>query len=67
MQKKSTKPYNKTNGFKLSRVAVQKIAAVEGIDLTGQIQKEFEEFDRLGLTPEQRIKAIKAKYDKPAV
>jgi hypothetical protein len=67
MQKKLAKPYNtKPTAFRLTAKAVQKIAAVEGIDLTGDVAKEFAEFDRLGLTSEQRIAAIKAKFGKPS-
>lgn len=65
MRRKTNSSTKKSEGFKLSRAAVNKIAAVEGINLDGEIEREFEEFDRLGLTEEQKLAAIKAKYAKP--
>ncbi len=56
---------NGKEGFKLSCAAVNKIAAVEGISLDGEIELEFDEFDRLGLTEEQKLQAIKSKYTHP--
>ena len=66
MQKKAIKSYNKRAAYRLPTKAVKKIAAIEGIDLAGDVDREFAEFDRQGLTPEQRIAAIKAKFDKRA-
>lgn len=65
--KSNAKPkYNAQAGFRLSRTAIRKINAVEGIDLDGLIQQQLEDFDRRGLTPEQRRQAVRAKYAKTA-
>lgn len=64
MQKKSAKSFNKPGAFKLTRNAVRKINAVEGIDLDGQVSRQLEQFDKQCLTPSQRRKAIRAKFIK---
>jgi hypothetical protein len=51
-------------GFKLGRRAFEKISAVEGIHLSGEMLKDFGEFDRKGLSAEARRKAIARKYGK---
>lgn len=52
-------------GFSLGRQRFAKINAVEGISLSYTAQSEFEEDDRLGLTPEQRRDRIIEKYRRP--
>lgn len=52
----------KPSGFVLGRAAMEKISAVEGIVYTDEMKREFDEFDRKGLTPEERRKAIRKKY-----
>lgn len=64
MQKKSAKSYNRSRAFKLSRDAVRKINAVEGIDLDGQVSRQLEEFDKQNLSPAQRRKAVREKFAK---
>lgn len=43
-----------------------KISAVEGVHLTADSRRMFEEFDRRGLSAEQRRQAIAAKHAKKA-
>jgi hypothetical protein len=51
-----------TKGFKVGRRAFAKISAVEGIHLSPEMAKDFGEFDRKGLSADQRRKAIARKY-----
>jgi hypothetical protein len=53
-----------SKGFTLGRQGFAKISAVEGIKMSRAMDAEFREFDRKGLSPEQRRKAIAAKYGK---
>lgn len=53
-----------TKGFTLGRQGFAKISEVEGIRMSRAMDAEFREFDRKGLTPEERRKAIAAKYGK---
>lgn len=50
--------------FTLGRQAFAKISEVEGIKMSRTMDAEFREFDRKGLSPEERRKAIAAKYGK---
>ncbi len=50
--------------FALSRRAFQKVAAVEGIRLTKDMEEDFERFDREGLSPAERRKVLAQKYGK---
>lgn len=52
----------RTGAFSLGRKRFAKINAVEGITLSYTAQSEFDEDDRLGLTPEQRRARIIEKY-----
>ena len=49
-------------GFKVGRRAFAKISAVEGIYLSPKMARDFGEFDRKGLSADQRRKAIARKY-----
>jgi hypothetical protein len=51
-------------GFTLGRQSFAKISEVEGIRMSRAMDADFREFDRKGLTPEERRKAIAAKYGK---
>lgn len=53
-----------SRSFTLGRQAFAKISAVEGIRMSRAMDAEFREFDRKGLSPEERRKAIAAKYGK---
>lgn len=65
MKQKTVPKYNSAASHRLSNTAVNKIAAVEGIELDGDIQREFDEFDRLGLTDDEKLEAIKTKFAQP--
>lgn len=61
--KTPTKP---AGAFVIGRARFAKISAVEGIKKPADSRRMFEDFDRKGLTPEQRRKAIFEKYAKKA-
>ncbi|WP_395714451.1 hypothetical protein [Reyranella sp.] len=48
----------------IGRSAFAKIDAVEGIHTTATMETDFREFDRKGLSAEERRKAINQKYGK---
>jgi len=48
--------------YTLGRNAFAKISAVEGICLTPEMNKDFLEFDRKGLSHDERRRAITGKY-----
>lgn len=48
--------------FTLGLDSFEKISAVEGIGLSPALKRDFREFDRKGLSAEQRRRAIRAKY-----
>jgi hypothetical protein len=65
----STKPKPRAKGaaarpFVLGAEAFAKISAVEGIKLTQEMKKRSAEFDKQGLTPAQRRRAIIKAYSK---
>jgi len=53
---------NKNGRFKLGRRAFARISAVEGIELTPEMDEEFREFDRQKLSASARRRAILGKY-----
>jgi hypothetical protein len=55
-----------TGHFVLGRDRLEKISAVEGIKTSAATKRMFAEFDRKGLTPAQRRKAIFEKHTKQA-
>jgi hypothetical protein len=50
--------------YTLGRAAWAAICAVDGLQLTDEMQREFAEYDRLQLSQEERLQAILAKYGK---
>jgi hypothetical protein len=54
-----------TSRFTVGRAGFAQISAVEGITLTPDMQAAFADFDRDGLTAEQRRRAIVLRF-KPA-
>lgn len=50
--------------FTLGRAGLETISAVEGIRLTGEMRRDFREFDHKNLSAEERRKAILDKYGK---
>lgn len=53
-----------SKSFTLGRQGFAKISEVEGIRMSATMAAEFREFDRKGLSPEERRKIIAAKYGK---
>jgi hypothetical protein len=51
-------PKKPTKGLVLGRVAAAKLNAVEGISLSLRARQAFAEFDRLGLSAEERRQHI---------
>ena len=49
---------SKTGRFVVGMARYEKISAVEGIRLSADMKRRAEEFDRQGLTPEERRRAI---------
>lgn len=54
----------KAAGATIGRRAFAKISAVEGIRLTREMKRRATEFDRRGLSPEERVRAIVATHRK---
>lgn len=52
-------------GTTLGRERFAKISAVEGIELSAGMRARAAEFDRLGMTPAKRRRAIIEAYSKP--
>ena len=64
-RKPSTKQKkSELRGFKLGRAQFAKISAVEGMRLSEQMIREFEEFDQDGLSADERRRAIISGYAK---
>ena len=60
---KSTKNSGSANGaFTLGRERFSKISAVEGIHLSRQTAKAFDEFDSKKLSPQERREALNNKF-----
>ena len=55
---------SKTGQFTIGRERFAKISAVEGIRTTATMDADFREFERQGLSAEQRRKVISRKYGK---
>jgi hypothetical protein len=51
-------------GFKIGRERFAAISAIEGRDLTAEMERAFREFDRKGLSADERRRRIIAKYCK---
>ena len=65
-QKLNTKKPEKAVSVIIGRDAFAKISAVEGIHLTDEAREAFAEFDRRKLTPEERRRAIIARFKREA-
>lgn len=65
---KSSPPPAKSAGktLTLGLTGFAKISAIEGVHLSSDSRRMFAEFDRKGLDPEQRRKAIAAKHARKA-
>lgn len=57
-------PRRGREGFTLGHAAFAKICAVEGLYFTAEMEKDLQQLDREGLSPEARRKFLIAKYGK---
>lgn len=64
MRQTAAKSRRPSKGYIIGRRAFAKISAVEGIHLTAEMDADFREFDRQGLSADQRRKLIRQKYGK---
>jgi hypothetical protein len=62
MVKATKTPKRPAGTFTVGRDKFSKISAVEGIKLSPRVAKDFGEFDRKGLTAEERRREISRKY-----
>ena len=53
---------NVSKSYTIGRKAFAKISAVEGIHLTPEMRKDFQEFEQQNLSSEDRRNAISKKY-----
>lgn len=51
-----------TSSVTIGRRGFAKISAIEGIKLSAEAEEDFREFDRLGLSPAARRRALLRKY-----
>ena len=63
-KQRPSKLRTQTGGMIIGRERFAAISAVEGIKLTPEMERRVAEFDRKGLTPEERIRAIVAAHRK---
>lgn len=65
MSRPSTKAAKRAvKGYTIGRHGFAKISALEGIHLSDAMDADFREFDRNGLSAEERRKVIRRKYGK---
>lgn len=64
MSKTPEKPLGAKAGFTLGRKGFAKISAVEGIRLSADMEKRFEDFDRQGVSASDRRKSIARAFAK---
>jgi hypothetical protein len=64
MRKISRSPKDAAKSYTIGRRALAKISAVEGIHLSEEVNEDFREFERKGLSPQDRRHAISRKYGK---
>lgn len=60
----SKSPKRSSKGYVIGRSGFAKISAVEGIRTTATMDADFREFERQGLSADQRRKVISRKYGK---
>lgn len=65
VKRAASKSSNRTSkGYVLGRARFAKISAIEGIRMTAAMEADFSEFERRGLSAEDRRKVIGKKYGK---
>jgi hypothetical protein len=63
-QSGSKSPKRPSKGYIIGRSGFAKISAVEGIRTTAAMDEDFREFERRGLSADERRKLISRKYGK---
>jgi len=63
-QTASKAPKRPSKGYIIGRSGFAKISAVEGIRTTAAMDEDFREFERQGLSADERRKVISGKYGK---
>ena len=64
MTKTLGKPHSPKAAYTLGRKGFAKISAVEGVRLSSEMEKRFEDFDRQDLSAEERRRAIARTFAK---
>lgn len=65
MRQRAPKPQKRpSKGYTIGRSGFAKISAVEGIRTTATMDADFREFERQGLSADERRKVIGRKYGK---
>ena len=64
MNEVAKKRKKKEPEFTIGREAMEKISAVEGIVFPDEMKRQLDEYDRLGLTHDERERLIVQKYEK---
>jgi hypothetical protein len=57
-------PKRSSKSYTIGRSGFAKISAIEGIRMTVAMEKDFRDFERQGLSSDQRRKVISRKYGK---
>jgi hypothetical protein len=60
--KSATSPPGKRVAFTLGREGFDRVSLVEGISLSREMRRDFRDFDRRGLSDEERRDLIRKKY-----
>lgn len=66
MAVKTKSPHRGSHAHTVGRRGFAKISAVEGITLSREVEETFREFDRQGLSLDERRKALLRKYGRKA-
>jgi len=64
MRQTGSKSPKRSKGYVIGRSGFAKISAVEGIRTSATMDADFREFERQGLSADQRRKVISKKYGK---
>jgi hypothetical protein len=62
MAKMTKSPKRSSGSYTIGREGFSKISAVEGIKPSRQVDENFREFDKQGLSPAERRRALARKY-----
>jgi hypothetical protein len=64
MRQTGSKSPKRSKGYIIGRSGFAKISAIEGIRTTATMEADFRDFERQGLSADQRRKVISRKYGK---